>query len=78
MEDLIEVVVAAIVDAASMLLAELPEIFNSVLAVVFDGSALTGLGLIITGTAGFAFAWAGIRFVFGFVNRLLNKTRAGR
>lgn len=78
MSDLIENVVNGIVNAATLLLAELPTIFTAVIDTLYDGTALTGLGYIVAGTAGFALAWAGIRFVFGFVNRLVTKSRAGR
>lgn len=73
-------IVTVLVDAASELLQNLPTIFNNVIELVYDSgtAALTDLGMIIVATAGFALAWAGIRFVFGFVNRLLNKSRAGR
>ena len=71
-------IINGLVSAATGLLGELPGIFDAVMVVLYDGAALTNLGVVIVGTAGFALAWAGIRFIFGFVNRLLNKSRAGR
>jgi len=71
-------IVTELISAASLLLQDLPTIFTAVVSVVYTGGALTELGMIIVATAGFGLAWAGIRFVFGFVNRLLNKSRAGR
>lgn len=74
--------ITAIVDdlivAASTLLTNLGVVFDAVVDLIYDGSNLTNLGILVVATAGFALAWAGIRFIFGFVNRLLNKTRAGR
>jgi hypothetical protein len=74
---MITAIIVDLVAAASGLLAELPLIFDAVVDVVYDGSDLTNLGMLIVGAAGFALAWAGIRFVFGFITRLLNKSRAG-
>jgi hypothetical protein len=74
---MIAVIVQDLVEAASALLGELPTIFDDVVDVVYDGTNLTMLGSLIVGAAGFALAWAGIRFVFGFITRLLNKSRAG-
>jgi hypothetical protein len=72
-------IVIELVGAATSLLTALPDVFTDIVALVYDAgtSTLTELGVIIVGTAGFALAWAGIRFVFGFVQRLLNKSRAG-
>lgn len=75
---MVEAIVTQVVNSAGYLLAALPDIFNDVITLVYDAGELTLLGQIIVGTAGFALAWAGIRFIFGFVNRLLNKSRAGR
>ena len=74
---MVSAIVAELVSATAVLLAELGDIFNDVVALVFDGTDLTNLGIIIVATAGFALAWSGIRFVFGFVNRLLSRTRGG-
>jgi hypothetical protein len=71
-------IVTELVAATSALLNELGQVFNEIVGLVFDGTDLTNLGIIIVATAGFALAWSGIRFIFGFVNRLLNKSRAGR
>ena len=75
---MVQTIVTELVGATTALLAELGQVFNDVVGLVYDGTDLTNLGIIIVATAGFALAWAGIRFIFGFVNRLLNKTRAGR
>lgn len=75
---MINVIITDLVDAASTLLGSLSAVFDDVVSLVYSGSTLTNLGTIIVATAGFALAWAGIRFIFGFVNRLLNKSRAGR
>jgi hypothetical protein len=75
---MVTAIVTELVGATAALLSELGQIFNDVVSLVYDGTDLTNLGIIIVATAGFALAWAGIRFIFGFVNRLLNKTRAGR
>jgi hypothetical protein len=74
---MIAVIVQDLIEAASALLGELPTIFDDVVDVLYDGTNLTDLGTLIVGAAGFALAWAGIRFIFGFVNRLLSKTRGG-
>lgn len=73
-------IVYELVSAATALLGELGTIFTDIVGLVYSvaDTELTLLGQIIVATAGFALAWSGIRFVFGFVNRLLNKTRAGR
>lgn len=73
-------VVNYMLSAASDLLLALPSVFNGVIDLIYDAQVddLTNLGVILVSTAGFALAWAGIRFIFGFVNRLLSKTRAGR
>jgi len=71
-------IVTELVGATSALLGDLGQVFTDIVGLVYDGTDLTQLGIIIVATAGFALAWSGIRFVFGFVNRLLNKTRAGR
>ena len=75
---MISAIVDAIVNASTELLENLPSIFTTVMEVLYDttNSELTVLGEVIVATAGFALAWAGIRFVFGFVSRLLNKSRA--
>jgi hypothetical protein len=70
--------VGEIISAATGLLASLGEVFTGVVELIYVDATITELGLILLATAGFALAWSGIRFVFGFVNRLLNKTRAGR
>jgi hypothetical protein len=75
---MVQTIVTELVGATTALLAELGQVFNDVVGLVYDGTDLTNLGIIIVATAGFALAWAGIRFIFGFVNRLLNKSRAGR
>jgi hypothetical protein len=75
---MVNAIVTELVGATAALLSELGQVFNDVVGLVYDGTDLTNLGIIIVATAGFALAWAGIRFIFGFVNRLLNKTRAGR
>lgn len=75
---MIETIVSGVIGAATELLSYVGVIFTLVVELLYDGVDLTQLGTIIVATAGFALAWAGIRFVFGFVNRLLNKTRAGR
>ena len=77
---MISEIVANLISSASALLVQLPTIFGDVMDVFYDpvGEVLTDLGLVIVATAGFALAWAGIRFVFGFIQRLLNKSRAGR
>jgi len=75
---MVNAIVTELVGATTALLAELGQVFNDVVGLVYDGTDLTNLGIIIVATAGFALAWAGIRFIFGFVNRLLNKSRAGR
>jgi hypothetical protein len=76
---MIAAIVTELVQATTLLLGELGSIFTDIVDLVYDstGDALTELGVVIVATAGFALAWAGIRFVFGFVSRLLNKTRAG-
>jgi hypothetical protein len=71
-------IVTQVLDAATELLGALPTVFDNVVGLIYSNDALTNLGMIIVATAGFALAWAGIRFIFGFVNRLLSKTRAGR
>jgi hypothetical protein len=73
-------IVTTLIAAATELLGSLSDVFEDVIALVYSNAetSLTTLGLIIVSTAGFALAWSGIRFIFGFVNRLLNKTRAGR
>ena len=75
---MISAIVDAIVNASTELLENLPSIFTTVMEVLYDttNSELTVLGEVIVATAGFALAWAGIRFVFGFVSRLLNISRA--
>ena len=77
---MISEIVANLISSASALLVQLPTIFGDVMDVFYDpvGEVLTDLGLVIVATAGFALAWAGLRFVFGFIQRLLNKSRAGR
>lgn len=77
---MINEIVIELVGAATSLLTALPDVFSDIVALVYDSatSTLTELGVLIVGAAGFALAWAGIRFIFGFVNRLLNKSRAGR
>jgi hypothetical protein len=70
-------IVGELTGAASTLLLSLGQVFADIVTLVYDGSDLTDLGIIIVATAGFALAWAGIRFVFSFVQRLLNKSRAG-
>jgi hypothetical protein len=70
-------IVGELTGAASTLLTNLGQVFADIVELVYDGTALTDLGVIIVATAGFALAWAGIRFVFGFLQRLLNKSRAG-
>lgn len=77
---MITTIVTDLLDAATELLGALPQVFDNVVGLIYDSAndALTNLGMIIVATAGFALAWAGIRFIFGFVNRLLSKTRAGR
>jgi hypothetical protein len=74
---MIQAIVDELVAASAALLTELPTIFGDITELLFDGTDLTSLGIIIVATAGFALAWAGIRFVFSFVSRLLNKSRAG-
>ena len=69
--------VTDLITSAQLLLTGLTDVFSDVVVLIYDGG-FTTLGEIVVATAGFALAWAGIRFVFGFVNRLLNKTRAGR
>ena len=69
--------VTDLIITAELLLTGLTDVFSDVVNLIYDGG-FTTLGEIVVATAGFALAWAGIRFVFGFVNRLLNKTRAGR
>ena len=71
-------IISELISATNLLLVQLTGVFGNVVAILYDGSELTELGTIVVATAGFALAWAGIRFVFGFVNRLLNKSRAGR
>lgn len=73
-------IVGEIVTAATDLLTNLTSVFDAAFDLVIDPSTNdpTKLGILILAAAGFALAWAGIRFVFGFVNRLLNKSRAGR
>ena len=70
-------IVTGVIDATQELLNNLGTVFTGVVSLLYDGTDLTELGQIIVATAGFALAWAGIRFVFGFVNRLLNRTRGG-
>ena len=74
-------IVTDLIDASTTLLGSLGEVFEGVVTLLYndDGGAfaLTNLGILIVATAGFALAWAGIRFIFGFVNRLLSKTRGG-
>jgi hypothetical protein len=76
----IQEVVSNVVTAATELLSNLPVIFEGVVTLVYNSNteAFTGLGVILLATAGFSLAWSGIRFIFAFVSRLLNKTRAGR
>jgi hypothetical protein len=76
---MIAVIVGDLISAASELLSNLGVVFNDVIELFYDtsGNEPTMLGSILIGTAGFALAWAGVRFIFGFINRLLNKTRAG-
>jgi hypothetical protein len=76
---MIEEIVVNLIATATSLLNNLGDVFTSVVNLFYDepNSALTPLGLIIVGTAGFALAWSGIRFIFSFVQRLLNKTRGG-
>jgi hypothetical protein len=80
MNNFVTETVFVIVDSATELLGSLGDIFTSVIALIYDGNveAPTALGTILLVTAGFSLAWSGIRFIFGFVSRLLNKTRAGR
>ena len=70
-------IVTVAISAASSLLGEIATVFGDVIALLMDftNSELTELGTIVVATAGFALAWAGVRFIFGFVNRLLTKTR---
>lgn len=75
---MVQTIVTELVGATTALLAELGQVFNDIVGLVYDGTDLTNLGIIIVATAGFALAWSGIRFIFGFVNRLLNKSRASR
>jgi hypothetical protein len=73
-------VVSEIVAAASELLTNLTTVFDDVVNILFDvadGWTPTSLGLIILATAGFALAYSGIRFIFGFINKLLSRTRGG-
>jgi hypothetical protein len=72
-------IILSIVSAASTLLAELGGVFEGVLELLFDFSAetITDLGTILLATAGFALAYAGIRFVFGLVSRLTGAVRGG-
>lgn len=76
---MISEIITQLVSAATGLLAELGDVFTDVVALVYDSAAveLTELGTIIVATAGFALAWAGIRFVFSFVQKLLGRTRGG-
>jgi hypothetical protein len=73
-------IVGEIITAATDLLTNLTSVFDAAFDLVIDPGTNdpTKLGTLLLATAGFALAWAGIRFVFGFVNRLLNKSRAGR
>ena len=71
--------VSLLVQNAAQLLGELTTVFNGVFELIYDASSeITVLGQVLVATAGFALAWSGIRFVFGLITRLLNKTRAGR
>lgn len=74
---MVSTIVTELVGATAALLNELPAIFDDVVSILYSGAALTNMGVIIVATAGFALAWSGIRFVFGFVNRLLSRTRGG-
>ena len=70
-------IVTGLLDAATELLGALPTVFDNVVGLIYADDALTNLGMIIVATAGFALAWAGIRFIFSFVQKLLGRTRGG-
>jgi hypothetical protein len=72
--------ITEVISAAVTLLGSLGTIFTGAVDLVYDTGTdvISPLGNILLATAGFALAWSGIRFVFGFVNRMLNKSRAGR
>jgi hypothetical protein len=70
-------IVTQLLDAATELLGALPTVFDNVVGLIYADEALTNLGMIIVATAGFALAWAGIRFIFSFVQKLLGRTRGG-
>ncbi len=76
---MIALIVGTVVDSATELLTELATVFGSVIELVFDftGEAVTPLGEILLITAGFALAYAGIRFVFGLVSRLTGAVKGG-
>jgi hypothetical protein len=76
---MVQVIITDLISSAGELLVNLGTIFNDVVGLLYDvaDDSLTMLGTIVVATAGFSLAWAGIRFIFGFVNRLLSKTRGG-
>ena len=72
-------VVSVVITSATTLLGSLGTVFVSVIELLFDLQAetITQLGAIVLATAGFALAYAGIRFIFGLVSRLTGATRGG-
>lgn len=76
---MINEIVTVVVSSSVSLLTELSAVFNTVIELLFDfdTEAITNLGSILLATAGFALAYAGIRFVFGLVSRLTGATRGG-
>ena len=72
--------IAEVIASAVSLLGELGNVFTGAVDLIYDTGTdtISPLGTILLATAGFALAWSGIRFIFGFVNRMLNKSRAGR
>jgi len=70
-------IVTGLLDASTELLGALPQVFDNVVGLIYFDGELSNLGMIIVATAGFALAWAGIRFIFSFVQKLLGRTRGG-
>jgi hypothetical protein len=70
-------IVTGLLSAATELLGALPQVFDNVVGLIYFDGELSNLGMIIVATAGFALAWAGIRFIFSFVQKLLGRTRGG-
>ena len=77
MDNFVDQIISTIVYASTELLTSLGGLFTNVVAILYDGTVLTDLGIILVMTAGFALAYAGIRFVFSFVSKLLGATRGG-